>query len=128
MSNKTHVIYNASCPVCSAEIDHYRAYSTKRALPISYADIGDADLTKWGLSRDDAAKRLHVVQDGELLSGVPAFAALWAEMPRYRWVSRLVMVPGIRHVAAAIYNHILAPALYARHRRREALANAETQR
>lgn len=122
MSNQTHVIYNGSCPLCSAEIDHYRRYAEGRALPIRFSDLTDADLSAHGLSPDDAARRLHVIRDGVLLSGVPAFAALWAEMPRYRWLSRVVLWPGVRPLACALYDRVLAPALYARHRRRMGMA------
>jgi predicted DCC family thiol-disulfide oxidoreductase YuxK len=79
-----------------------------------------ADLAALGLTPEDAARRLHVVRDGELLAGLPAFVALWEEMPRFRWLARVVSLPLVRPVASAVYERVLAPALYALHRRRVA--------
>ena len=120
----TTVIYNASCPICSREIEGYRRYSEARALPLRFQDLDRADLAGWGLTPEDAARRLHVIQDGELLAGVPAFAALWREMPRFRWLGSLVMRPWVRPAAEIVYERVLAPILYAMHRRRVARGQA----
>ena len=115
----TRVLYNGDCPVCSVEIDHYAKYSQARALPLAYDDLSTCDLARWGVSREEAAKRLHVMQGGEIYAGIPAFLVLWREMPRYRWLARLVGLPGVRQVASVVYDRALAPALYAWHKRRE---------
>ena len=120
MSKVTSVLYNGDCPVCSSEIRHYERYAARSNLPIRFDDLNDCDLSRWGVSADAAARRLHVLKDGKVLDGIPAFLALWREMPRYRWLARLVGLPGIRQVAVAIYDHVLAPALYRRHLRRMA--------
>jgi predicted DCC family thiol-disulfide oxidoreductase YuxK len=118
---KTEVLYNAACPVCSKEIDHYAALTERDVLPIGYDDLNDPEkLARWGLSPEAAAKRLHVRKNGETLSGVPAFIALWREIPRYRWLARIVAISGIFHLASAVYDYILAPLLYRWHLRREA--------
>ncbi|WP_425091247.1 thiol-disulfide oxidoreductase DCC family protein [Tropicimonas sp. S265A] len=114
------VLYNASCPVCRSEIAHYEAYASTRNLPLRFEDLGDTDLSAWGLTADQAARRLHVLHDGEVLSGLPAFRVLWAQMPRYRWLSRVTGWPVIRPAAAAVYDHVLAPLLYHWHRNRYA--------
>ncbi|WP_298837554.1 thiol-disulfide oxidoreductase DCC family protein [uncultured Roseobacter sp.] len=117
----TAVLYNDACPVCRKEIRHYAGISEKAALPIRYDDLNDAGLlTAWGVSADDAARRLHVQKNGELLSGIPAFIALWQDIPRYHWLARLVGLPGVRAAAVLVYDHILAPALYRQHLRRVA--------
>lgn len=111
--NKTSVLYNAECPVCSYEINHYASYSGKAALPIEFDDLNDTDLlARWGLDTDTAARRLHVLKDGTLLAGIPAFIALWQEMPRYRWLARVVALPGIYRLACWSYDFVLAPAIY----------------
>jgi predicted DCC family thiol-disulfide oxidoreductase YuxK len=117
----TEVLYNAACPVCSKEIDHYAALTEQEVLPIGYDDLNDPEkLARWGLSPEAAARRLHVRKDGEILSGVPAFIALWREIPRYRWLARVVSFPGIYQLASAVYDYVLAPLLYRWHLRREA--------
>jgi len=124
MAQETTVIYNANCPICAREIAHYRKYSEAQNLPIAFRDLSTADLSRLGLTTEDVAKRLHVEQDGRLYAGVPAFAVLWEAMPRFRWLGRLVRKPVIRSLAVALYDGVLAPVLYAMHRRRVRRANA----
>lgn len=113
----TTVIYNGACPVCSREIAVYRA---RAEGPVCFLDLNDTDLAGFGLTRDDAARRLHVVEGGKLLVGVDAFRALWRATPGFRWLARFVGLPGVRQMASAVYEGVLAPALYATHRRRQA--------
>jgi predicted DCC family thiol-disulfide oxidoreductase YuxK len=119
-NTETEVIYNASCPICSREVDAYRRAAEAGGLPIGFHDITAPEAAAWGLTPEDAARRFHVVQDGHLLSGLDAFIALWARLPRLGWLARLAALPVIRPVAAFVYDRIAAPALYALHRRRVA--------
>jgi predicted DCC family thiol-disulfide oxidoreductase YuxK len=112
------VLYNSACPVCSAEIGHYARQASDAGLPIRFDDLNTGALAQWGLDADQAARRLYVQKDGALVSGVPAFLLLWAELPRYRLLARLVGLPGIRQIACAAYDHVFAPALYSAHQRR----------
>lgn len=112
MSDVTRVLYNADCPVCSFEIDGYAAYARRVGLPIRFDDLNGPAREAWGIDAETAARRLHVLHAGEVLAGVPAFLALWRQMPRYRWLARLVGAPGMRQAASALYDHVLAPALF----------------
>lgn len=112
------VIFNNSCPVCAREVGHYRRAAEAANLPISFHGIDAPEATACGLDRDAAARRFHVVKEGRVLSGVDAFAALWSELPRWRWLARVVSWPVIRPLAALAYDHVASPALYALHRRR----------
>jgi predicted DCC family thiol-disulfide oxidoreductase YuxK len=114
MKNTT-VIYNGECPVCSREIGVYRA---RAEGPVRFVDLNACDLDRFGLTPDDAARRLHVVEDGKLLAGVAAFVALWRATPGFRWLAAVVGLPGVRQVAGVVYERILAPALYRQHLRR----------
>ncbi|MFC3613967.1 thiol-disulfide oxidoreductase DCC family protein [Lutimaribacter marinistellae] len=129
-TTKTRVLYNAECPICNFEIGHYRNHAEASDLPIRFDDLNTADLTHWGLSRDDAAKRLYVVKNGEMRGGIDGFLLLWAEMPRYRWLGRVVGLPGVKQVASLTYDFVLAPAIYRWHRlRKQRLsANGSTRR
>ena len=117
---ETSVLYNANCPVCNFEISHYARYAGAKGLPIRFDDLNTEARDQWGLDADTAARRLYVLHQGKLASGIPAFLVLWAQMPRYRWLARVVGLPGIRQVASLAYDHVLAPAIYHWHLRRQA--------
>jgi predicted DCC family thiol-disulfide oxidoreductase YuxK len=117
-SAKTSVLYNVNCPVCNFEIGHYARYAVQHGLPIRFDDLNTDVRSQWDLDADMAARRLYVLHNGTLTSGIPAFLVLWALMPRYRLLGRIVGLPGIRQVASVGYDHILAPAIYCWHLRR----------
>jgi predicted DCC family thiol-disulfide oxidoreductase YuxK len=117
-SASTSVLFNASCPVCNFEIQHYARYAGDNALPIRFDDLNSDAREAWGLDADTAARRLYVLHEGQLTSGIPAFLVLWAQMPRYRLLARIVGLPGVRQGASAVYDHALAPAIYRWHLRR----------
>lgn len=126
MSDDAKILYNAECPVCNFEISHYAEYSRTKALPLVFEDLNTADLAPWGLTRDQAAQRLYVLKDGVLYDGIPAFLVLWADMPRYRWLGKIVRLPGIKQVVTLAYDRALAPLIYNWHKRRKASEAAET--
>jgi predicted DCC family thiol-disulfide oxidoreductase YuxK len=111
----TRILYNDTCPVCRFEIDHYRRQA--QGLPLRFDPLTEAHL--YGLTPDQAARRLHVLRDGELLSGLDAFRAIWASLPRTRWLARVTGLPVIHPVLAFVYNRLAAPVLYRAHLRRQ---------
>jgi predicted DCC family thiol-disulfide oxidoreductase YuxK len=115
---ETRVLFNANCPVCNFEIGAYARYADSKDLPIRFDDLNSAARLDWGLDADTAARRLYVLHRGDLVSGIPAFLVLWAQMPRYRWLARVVGLAGVRQVASAAYDHVLAPLIYHWHLRR----------
>lgn len=123
----TSVLFNASCPVCNFEIQHYARYAEDNGLPIQFDDLNSDARELWGLDPDTAARRLYVLHDGRLTSGIPAFLVLWSKMPRYRWLARVVGLPGITQVATVAYDHVLAPIIYRWHLRRLRRRLSQTQ-
>ena len=112
---RTSVLYNATCPVCNFEIGHYARYADRHGLPIRFDDLNSDARQAWGIDADRAARRLYVLHDGQLSSGIPAFLVLWAQMPRYQRLARIVGLPGIRQIAGVAYDHVLAPLIYRWH-------------
>lgn len=119
MTDNVEVIYNDTCPICSREVTLYKKATDDTVI---YHGLSDADLQRFGLDADSAARSFHVVQDGKLISGVAAFAILWDKIPRLRWAARLVRAPLLAPVVEWLYSRIAAPALYALHKRRQARA------
>ncbi len=104
---KLTVYFDGACPVCSAEIAHYRRQSGAEACEwVNAASCEEADLGA-GLSRDDALGRFHVRRaDGQLLHGMRGFAVLWQQLPRTAWLGRLASVgpvPALLDIAYAIF-------------------------
>ena len=120
----TAVLFNANCPVCNFEIQHYVSYADKNGLPIRFDDLNSDALARWDLTADQAARRLYVAHDGALSSGIDAFIILWRQMPRYRWLARIVALPGEKQVAAVLYDYVAAPLIYRWHLRRQRRAAA----
>lgn len=121
MASETHILYNQTCPICRAEIATYQRRALADGLPMRFDTLDQA--ADWGLTPDQAARRLHVMQDGRLLSGISAFRALWSQMPHLRWLARLTGAPLIAPLCAMVYDRILAPVLYAAHKRRQSRLN-----
>ena len=116
------VLYNAACPVCDAEISHYRRAANENAAPLAFSDINinTGTLAERGISDRDLKRRMHVAtQSGEVASGVDAFLAIWRRLPNYRWLAALVALPGIRQMFSAAYEWIAVPVLAAWNARRE---------
>lgn len=108
------VVYNAACPVCDAEISHYRRKAAATGAPLGFADIDTHPnrLAHCGVSDDDLRRRLHVTDGrGRILSGADAFLAIWRRLPGYRWLAAFVAVPGPRHLFSAIYEWLAVPLL-----------------
>ncbi len=124
MTEDMTVIYNDTCPICAREVAGYRRMTQDDAPGIVYAGLSRGDLDRFGLSPAQAARQFHVLHNGRMFRGVPAFALIWDRIPRLRWLARLVRLPVIAWIAGAVYDHILAPALFALHRRRERLGKA----
>ena len=112
------VLFNEDCPICNAEICHYRKYAEKKGIKLYFDKLGETDLSLYGVSKDQGAKRLHIISDGQVIHGLPAFQKLWKEMPRYKILAILTNFPIVREIAALIYDKILAPLLYKSHLKR----------
>jgi predicted DCC family thiol-disulfide oxidoreductase YuxK len=88
------VLYDGACPLCRREIALYRRLNS--AAPVQYCDVSrPGGPLPPGRSRLELLARFHVVRsDGRVLDGAPAFIALWAVLPGWRWLARLARLPG----------------------------------
>lgn len=94
ISPKTEVFYDAACPLCRWEIDTYRKLDGARAVDWVDANSLASDAFGPELTRRQALARFHVrTKEGALLEGGRAFAYLWLQMPRTRWLGALFSRP-----------------------------------
>jgi predicted DCC family thiol-disulfide oxidoreductase YuxK len=120
------VCYNGACPVCRAEIDHYRTL-TKPADQLIYRNVAAAPAEDLDprLKGDTGFRRLHALTaDGRLFAGIDAFIAVWERLPRYRWLARLARRGPVRRIAGFLYERAAAPLLFRLHQRRQRSAAA----
>lgn len=115
------VFYNAACPICRREIDHYRRRAEARGLALTWTDVSadPAALARRGVAPEAQRRRLHALTaDGEVVAGVDAFALIWRRLPGFGWLAALLRIAVVRAAARVAYDRCLAPVLYRLDRRR----------
>ncbi|HEX2018710.1 MAG TPA: DUF393 domain-containing protein [Aurantimonas sp.] len=75
------VWYDGACPLCRREIAFMRRLDRDRA--IAFVNVADGDAA-CPIDRGELLARFHASEDGQLLSGAAAFAAMWRAIPRLR--------------------------------------------
>ncbi len=122
MTERLSVYYDGACPLCRSEVAVYRRRSDPEA--VAFVDVSaEAGRLPEGLDRKTALSRFHVrSDDGTLLSGAAAFAALWRRTPGFRWLGRLASLPVLSAVFEGGYRAFLVvrPAVQRLVRRRAA--------
>ena len=76
--NTLEVWYDGACPLCRREIALMRRLD--RAGRIRFADVADPS-TACPIDRAELLARFHARENGILLSGAAAFAAMWRAIP-----------------------------------------------
>jgi predicted DCC family thiol-disulfide oxidoreductase YuxK len=104
---RTTVYYDGSCPLCTAEIKHYRSLEGSGALRFVDVSRDGAELGP-GLPAKAAMGRFHVRRrDGALLSGARAFVEIWRALPGWRWAARIADLPGVTRLLEIGYRLFL---------------------
>jgi predicted DCC family thiol-disulfide oxidoreductase YuxK len=101
------IYYDGACPLCRREIGHYQRLEA--CGPVRWVDVAAADTAlPDGVTREGALARFHArLPDGRLVSGAGAFIELWAQMPGWRWLARVLRVPPLPWVAERAYRGFL---------------------
>lgn len=100
--------YDGACPVCAREVAFWRGRPGGEA--IAWVDVSAPGAAPGpGLTREAALRRMHVrLPDGRLVAGARAFAVIWAAMPGFGWLGRLVGHPLVAPLAEGGYRGFLA--------------------
>jgi predicted DCC family thiol-disulfide oxidoreductase YuxK len=78
-------------------------------------------MARYGLDLVTARKRVYVVNNaGTMLSGMEALIAIWAGLPRWRWLAAVMNIPVVKPLAVGCYDLILAPVIWTWNQRRRA--------
>jgi len=82
MNSQVTVYYDSGCPLCLREIGVMRRLDKRER--IEFVDVLD-EQGSCPLDRDTLLARFHARnEDGELVSGAAAFAAMWRQIPWLR--------------------------------------------
>ncbi len=76
------VWHDGACPLCRREIALMRRLDRRGA--IDFVDVADAEDAACPIDRGELLARFHAMEDGTLLSGAAAFAAMWRALPVLR--------------------------------------------
>lgn len=101
---KPTMFYDGACPLCRREVAHYRRLD--RAGRVTWVDIAAdaAPLEALNIMPAEAMRHLHALDgQGRVQVGAWAFATIWAELPYYRWLDKLVRLPGLLPLLDRVY-------------------------
>ena len=99
------VWYDGSCPLCRREIALMRRLDRRRR--IDFVDLGDGQPAGCPIDRASLLRRFHAREDGVLLSGAAAFAAMWRQIPVLRPLGLLARRPTALAVLERLYIRFL---------------------
>lgn len=111
------VWHDGECALCRREIALMRRLDRRNA--IRFVDAANAVSAACPIGRDVLLARFHALEDGKLLSGAAAFAAMWRAIPLLRPLGLAARSPLVLRLLETAYRGILAvrPALQAFARR-----------
>ncbi|MFN3820486.1 thiol-disulfide oxidoreductase DCC family protein [Blastomonas sp.] len=93
-SRAVTVWYDGACPLCLREIALMRRLDRRGA--IAFVDVSTPD-SVCPIDRRDLLARFHARENGVMLSGAAAFAAMWRAIPALKplgWAARNRVVLG----------------------------------
>lgn len=110
---KVSMLFDGGCPLCSKEVAHYRRMD--KTGEVKWADINANPeiLAQYGIGYEAAMRYLHVIDNGKIVVGVPAFAVIWEQLPYYRQLVRIISLPGVMAILDRLYR-IFAKKRFAR--------------
>jgi predicted DCC family thiol-disulfide oxidoreductase YuxK len=79
---KVKVWFDGACPLCQREIALMKRLDKRGA--IDFVDVAEGADPSCPIDRSELLARFHAEEDGRVLSGAAAFAAMWRAIPRLR--------------------------------------------
>jgi len=95
------VWFDGACPLCRREMEVLKRLDRDGA--INFIDVsGDGD-PSCPIDQSQLLARFHVQEDGRVLSGAAAFAAMWRAIPRLRTLGLMARNPLVLKVLERLY-------------------------
>jgi len=85
------VFFNNSCNICRLEINHYKKISDTN---LEYVDITNNEeaIKLTSKSQKELLRRIHVIDNGNVIGGAKAFVIIWSKIPKYKFLSKLFSI------------------------------------
>ena len=85
------VFFNNSCNVCRLEINHYKKISDSN---LEWVDITNNEeaIKLTSKSQKELLRRIHIVDNGNVIGGAKAFVIIWSKIPKYKFLSKLFSI------------------------------------
>ncbi|MDH7639388.1 DUF393 domain-containing protein [Sphingomonas oryzagri] len=99
------VWHDGDCPLCVQEVAFMRRLDKARA--IRFVDARRSHLSSCPANRDELLARFHACEEGRLLSGAAAFAAMWRAVPLLRPVGLVARHGAVLAVLERLYSLFL---------------------
>jgi len=98
------VFYDGGCPRCRREIGFYRRSRGADALDWIDIHADPTALAGTGIPWVEAMRYFHMLDgDGRWRVGWDGFIALWAALPRWRWLARIAALAGLKAILSGLY-------------------------
>jgi predicted DCC family thiol-disulfide oxidoreductase YuxK len=96
--------FDGACPLCRREIALMRRLD--RAKAIQFIDVA-LEGTACPVNRSELLARFHALEDGRMLSGAAAFAAMWRAIPVLRPIGLIARDPRVLAMLRWLYGCFL---------------------
>ena len=96
------VFFNNSCNICRAEISHYKKHSNESVEWIDVTNNEEA-IRITSKSQKELLRRLHVINNGEIIGGAKAFIIIWSKIPKYKFLSKIFSIKPFFFVFHCLY-------------------------
>ncbi len=103
------VFFDGGCPLCAKEIGIYQRMIENHSIKdLKFIDISQAknenSLTQHGITLEQAMFRMHALDsNGKIQSGSYAFITMWEKLPYWKWLAKIVAVPGVTEIVEQVY-------------------------
>ena len=99
------VFFNDSCKICRLEINHYKQIANSDLEWIDITNNKEAQIIT-SKSPAELLRRLHVIENGQIIAGAKAFLIIWSKIPRYNFLYKLFSIKLIFIIFHYIYEFI----------------------
>ena len=85
------VFFNNSCNICRLEINHYKKISDSNLECVDITNNEEA-IKLTSKSQKELLRRIHVIDNGNVIGGAKAFVIIWSKIPKYKFLSKLFSI------------------------------------